>query len=284
MVVFDKAQALRMLDTFESVGATAYDITHINIDGEKRGFRPKQSPEQTRRSMPFLVDAAERRQNNVILRPHSGKAYLVQLDDLNAEALERVRPAAFLILATSPGNHQAWLAVPGGTADFARRVKKGSGADATASGATRVAGTANFKRKYEPNFPTVTILQAVLGRTVTPDQLESRGLVSPEPNYLPPPARVSPSRGTKKWPSYRRCLEEAPNNRDGSGKDKSRADFTWCMIAIDWGWSIEETAARLMDESSKAKENGEPYALLTARNAAAAVARRAKPASEFWPV
>jgi hypothetical protein len=46
------------------------------------------------------------------------------------------------------------------------------------------------------------------------------------------------------------------------------------LIALDWGFSVEETAARLMDESTKAKENGERYALLTAQNAAAALARR----------
>ena len=46
------------------------------------------------------------------------------------------------------------------------------------------------------------------------------------------------------------------------------------MTAIDWGWSIEETAARLMEESIKAQENGHNYALTTARNAAAAVERR----------
>ena len=33
---------------------------------------------------------------------------------------------------------------------------------------------------------------------------------------------------------------------------------------------IEATAAQLMDESSKARENGERYALLTAQNAVAA--------------
>jgi hypothetical protein len=55
------------------------------------------------------------------------------------------------------------------------------------------------------------------------------------------------------------------------------ADFTWCMIAIDWGWNIEETAARLMEESSKARENGRHYALETARNAAVAVDRRNAP-------
>ena len=46
------------------------------------------------------------------------------------------------------------------------------------------------------------------------------------------------------------------------------------MIAIDWGWSVDETAARLMEESSKAQENGEAYAARTVANAAAAVASR----------
>ncbi len=51
----------------------------------------------------------------------------------------------------------------------------------------------------------------------------------------------------------------------------------FCMTAIDWGWSIEDTAQRLMQESTKAQENGEGYALTTARNAAAAVERRSQP-------
>jgi hypothetical protein len=46
------------------------------------------------------------------------------------------------------------------------------------------------------------------------------------------------------------------------------------MTALTWGFSIESTAAQLMEESSKARENGERYALLTAQNAAAAVERR----------
>jgi len=49
------------------------------------------------------------------------------------------------------------------------------------------------------------------------------------------------------------------------------------MTAIDWGWSVEDTAQRLMQESTKAQENGENYALTTARNAAAAVERRSQP-------
>ena len=46
------------------------------------------------------------------------------------------------------------------------------------------------------------------------------------------------------------------------------------MTAITWGWSVDETAERLMEESAKAQANGKGYAELTARNAALAVERR----------
>ena len=48
----------------------------------------------------------------------------------------------------------------------------------------------------------------------------------------------------------------------------------FCLLALDWGQTQEDTAARLMEESPKAKENGEKYAKLTAQNAAAAIERR----------
>ena len=54
--------------------------------------------------------------------------------------------------------------------DFARRVRKGTGADATASGATRVAGSLNFKDKYAPDFPRVTIREARPGQLTSADR------------------------------------------------------------------------------------------------------------------
>ena len=67
----------------------------------------------------------------------------------------RLRPVSFLILRTSPGNFQAWVAVADADADFARRLRKGAGADLTGiSGATRVSGSLNFKQKYAPAFPS----------------------------------------------------------------------------------------------------------------------------------
>ena len=201
----------------------------------------------------------------------------IQLDDLSAEALARVQEVAFLALQTSPGNFQAWVAMPAAEAneDFARRLRKGAGADATASGATRIAGSTNFKEKYAPAFPRVEITHTAPGLIAHKEKLAQLGLLAEErraPARNATPARRVPD--LKKWPSYQRCVEGAPPNHGNTGPDISRADFTWCMIAIDWGWSIEETAFRLMEESAKARENGERYAMLTAGRAAVAVGRR----------
>ena len=96
------AEALRMLDAFASVGARTLDLTHINIDGEKRGFRPAQTLGQLKNSMPHLPESAPKRQNNIIVRPYGTTAQLIQLDDLDAEALQHVHPAAFLTLKRAP--------------------------------------------------------------------------------------------------------------------------------------------------------------------------------------
>ena len=72
-------------------------------------------------------------------------------------------------------------------------------------------------------------------------------------------------------------MDGAPLNHAETGPDISKADFVWCMTAISWGWTVDEAKAQLMEESTKARENGERYADLTARNAALAVERRAQP-------
>ena len=109
----------------------------------------------------------------------------------------------------------------------------------------------------------------------TANELDQLGLVAaPESVEPPSPTPAHVSRGHRKWPSYARCLEGAPLNSEETGPDQSRADFVWCMTAITWGWSKEEAAERLMEESAKARTNGRNYADLTARNATLAVERR----------
>lgn len=268
-----------MLDAFTSVGVTNFDVTFLDIDGQKRGFRPHQTARQLKNSLPLLFPGLTERGNSLVVRPHSKEGVtLVQVDDLDAQALERLKDVAFLTLQTSPGNHQAWVAVSDARdpRDFARRLRKQAGADLSASGATRVAGTVNYKRKYEPKFPTVSIVSATPGRIVTAQRLEELGLVSPpEPVKPPPPLRVSRLRDPH-WPSYQRCLDGAPLNHGQTAPDMSRADFFWCFLAAQRGWSTEAIAARLMELSAKARENGEQYACVTAENAAAAASRGRK--------
>jgi hypothetical protein len=276
----DSKAALEMLAAFASVGVARFDVTLTDLAGAKVGFRPGRSIDALRQIIPPLLIEATRKQQNLIIRPHKpARAELVQLDDLHEGAAAQIAPFSFMVLSTSPGNCQAWVAVENAPQDFARRLRKGAGADPTASGATRVSGSLNFKTKYAPAFPRVAIAGTNAGAIVTTSALEQAGFVAaPEMPVIP--ARVSnrvsrPQGGRRRrWPSYARCVQHAPPVHRGEKPDISKADFVWCMTALDWGWSIEDTAARLLQESDKARENGEKYALMTAQNAAAAIARR----------
>ncbi|MGA2992510.1 MAG: hypothetical protein ABSD88_18735 [Candidatus Korobacteraceae bacterium] len=79
---------------------------------------------------------------------------------------------------------------------------------------------------------------------------------------------------TARWPSYQKCLNRAPPNRAGAAPDVSRTDFAFAMIASSWGHPPEQITDRLMECSRKAQENGQRYATLTAKKAAAIVATR----------
>ena len=267
-------EAEQALHTFASVGAGNFDLTQTDLDGNKRSFVGYQKLEVLQRRLPELMESAARRQYNVIVRPRAMDNGLVQLDDLDRGALKRCQGCAFLILTTSPENHQAWIAVQHCTEELARRLRRGNGADASASGATRLPGSINYKRKYAPEFPTVRILQAAPQRVASRRELEALGLLAPPDVHPKPPGRVSPDVAGRRWPSYQRCVQNAPLAHGADRPDISRADFTFCLIAIDWGWSLTEVTTRLLAQSSKARENGARYAKLTVERAAAAAARR----------
>jgi hypothetical protein len=268
--------ALEMLDAFASVGAKRFDLTLTDASGRKIAYRPGRSIDQLRPALAGMLHTAAEQQHNIIVRPRSSGPTLVQLDDLDGAAFARLRPVSFLVLCTSPGSYQAWLAVADADADLARRLRKGTSADLRASGASRMSGSMNFKKKYAPAFPRVETVHTSPRLVVTRSQLEALGLVAAAEAPMPtlPPARVSAFSSPRAWPSYQRCLENAPPATGGDRPDVSRADFTWCLIALDWGFRIEETAAGLMNESPKAQQSGETYAIRTVKSAAAALARR----------
>jgi len=299
----DSSQALAMLSAFASVGAKVFDVSITDIEQEPvKGLqRPGEPIEVLRRRIGRDLQDGERDRHNVIIRPRSTTALPIQLDDFDDQQAERLAPYSFMTIRTSPGNYQVWLAVSDGpkesdkeaAREFKTRVRRGAGADHSATGATRIAGSLNFKSKYAPAFPRVEITRTNAGSVTTVAALELAGLIAPEqpqpPRSVPPetsrPARKVAGQGTapRHWPDYQRTLQGAPMKRDGTGPDRSTADFMWCKWAIERGHSIDETAAKLAEVSERAQEavrrgdiekGGVPgYCKLTAWKAAAAVDR-----------
>jgi RepB DNA-primase from phage plasmid len=287
----DTTQALAMIDAFQSVGATAFEISMIDIDENPKAELETRSPEELRRGLSARLEAASRAQLNLIVRPRSKGALFVQLDDLSADRVRAIAPLSFMTVRTSPNGNQVWLAVSDapqdGTDDakqFRKRVKAAGGADKSAHQAVRLAGSLNIKHKYEPDFPVVSVSQVNRGKTVTVAMLDAAGLIAPPDAVTPPGRAAKPIERPKPradapryWPDYRRALAGAPFNKDHSGPDRSLADFMWSKWAAQRGWNEDEIAFKLMEVSDKARERakkGDPgYAAKTAEKAVDVVER-----------
>jgi RepB DNA-primase N-terminal domain len=269
------AETSVMLDLFQGFGVESFSLMFTDDTGRKVAFRRNRSVESLRNELPCLLFASYERRLNVIVRPIAPRTVsLIQLDDLSASQLDRVHGFSFLVLETSPENFQAWVAVTGASPETIRRVKKAAGADLNASGATRLAGSYNFKSKYAPNYPCVRLHSIAPLHAVTAGELDRAGLIAPEKQGQAARPHVPTHRCRHRllmWPSYARCLADAPGAKNHEGKDRSAADFTFCLISIDRGWSVEATANQLMAESEKAKSVGYNYALFTAKRAASIV-------------
>jgi hypothetical protein len=76
-------------------------------------------------------------------------------------------------------------------------------------------------------------------------------------------------------------LAGAPRSTTGNGPDRSLADYFFCKMAAQRGWSLEETEQKLLEVSEKARERArrgdEGYAHVTALNAAAAAEEGRRP-------
>jgi hypothetical protein len=269
------AEASVMLDLFQGHGVESFSLTFTDDTGCKVAFKRNRSVELLRSELPCLLFTACENRLNVIVRPIAARTLsFIQLDDLSASQLDRVRAFSFIVLETSSENFQAWVAVTDASPETIRRVKKAAGADLNASGATRLAGSYNFKSKYAPNYPRVRLHSIAPLHAVTVGELDRAGLIALE-KCTPRAPRHAPTHWRRhrllEWPSYARCLADAPGARNHEGKDRSAADFNFCLIAIDRGWSVEATANQLMAESEKAKSAGYSYARFTAKRAAAVV-------------
>ncbi len=98
-----------MIEAFASVGARVFDLTITDQKGIKvPGLqRPGRSLDEIRRRIGRDLQDGERNRHNVIIRPRSTTALLIQLDDFTAEKAAKMEPYAFMTYRTSPLKWQA---------------------------------------------------------------------------------------------------------------------------------------------------------------------------------
>jgi len=184
-------EARAMLSAFGSVGATHFDVT---LKDERAGTAVKFDKGRTLNgltlSLASLLYRAEQEQIDIIVRPRGkNESALIQLDDLNAESVQKVKEFAFAVIETSRGNFQAWLCVTDANETTARQLRETTGADLHASGAVRLCGTINHKKKYAPHFPAVRLIESQPGQTTTTGELRKSELLqdAAKPATTPPP-------------------------------------------------------------------------------------------------
>ncbi len=285
-------QAMLTAEAFESVGVEMFKAVFVGIyplkgDAEKLGSEPKQkgvsfTAADLRARIPEYIKRNREQNCNVAVRAWGA---LIQVDDCNAEILERLKPFAFYAEETSPGNFQVWLSLPksyigadGKISEAGKALRKrlldkfkenGELANGGAYGSTRLPGTFNIKEKYQPDFPQIRVTHVALGRIVTPDELDRAGLLASVEIKTVLRETVSRSTSSKlptSFPDYNEFL-----NRKlvagGDRADRSSADIAFACRALSLGWSKENVISELDRLSEKAQGRKDGYSTKTVERA-----------------
>jgi len=246
---------LLALEAFESVNSPAELIIFKNDETKEAESTQRMTSDEFRAALPDLIEDA--RQGGVSLIVRVG-GIVQQIGDLNDEALELLRPYAFIGYPTSPGNSQVWLAFKQPEDRDCRyrllaRVKEVCPeANFEANGATRWPGSINFKPGRDQWRIGLTFTNP--GRFVSPADLEDAGLLAdPAPGAQ---WEYDPDGTPGTWPDYDRCVEDTTLN---GVCDRSRADWRFVCYALKRWNKPKDIAEKLLEVSERAKESGAKY-------------------------
>ncbi len=275
------------VEIFESVGVESFKLLMRDERKEQAAESRELDASTLKVELPRYLERNARGDESLIIRPvlHDDgslyKSLLIQIDEASLEVMKMLAPVSFLQIETSGGNGQDFLVV-GGISDDAEgkdvrerllRQLQPHGANGGAYGATRWPGSRNCKpsrRRPDGSFPIVKIVFYQRGRQTTAGELESLNLLAPR-GSSPVPAKPYKPAGRaerpRQWPSYQIELDRAARRKDGK-PDRSDADINFALRCARWGWSADETAAKLREVSERAKGRRDNYAERTARRAA----------------
>ncbi len=273
------ADANLMLTAFVNIGVEHLQETLMwGINDPE--FHGKQPIDRIRKSLPTWLSFHPHA--NLILRPclpKDSNTLIIQLDDLTAETVNKIKAFVFCATETSPAKYQAFVAISDGAYYDAREIRRrliaGTQADTGATGAFRVAGSFNTKAKHkraDGTFPRVRLVIVNHGHIVTVDELFAAGLL---PNAAPRARRQAAavttrpaafkgrsigSRIARRVPRYAKALADAPIKDDGT-PDRSKADLFFartCLFYWQPPLQREEVAELLLKRSEKAQEHSDP--------------------------
>jgi hypothetical protein len=267
------SEAEGTLDAFTSVGAE--DVVAVVVDdtlpyGENKVSDEHLSVREFRRSLPYYLEHnLDNPTHSLCVRPR-GPRRLIQVDDCSWEVVRLLLPFAFLVVMTSPGNYQVWIALADVIPDDEefkaqkRRLykklnpkKDPKGANGGAHGSIRLPGTLNRKpaRRYaDGESPRVQLLSVQPGRKVSIAELDAAGLLAPPPKGMTPEevrelkAKL-PSGG---WPDI--------NDYLGRAGDRSGPECSWAMASFKRGFPRYAIIAKLKDIGPKASTRDDDYA------------------------
>jgi hypothetical protein len=267
---------LLALEAFKSVGAESFfSMYKCEVTGKPISEFTR-SAERFENELHTYFIRSECEKVSFCVRPEVD--HMIQLDDLTEADVNLFKPFSFLSVETSPGNFQSWIALDVASAarryeirqQLLRKLAGLGGVDKSASGSLRFPGFRNFKNKHkDAGFPRVKVTAVALGNRVSESTLAAADLLLPPPVLHPPVYEASSkfnhsSKSPTVFPSWEReCISLTPEG----AVDRSKADFRWCMIAFDWGWSEQAIMAELRRVSPLAAKAPQRYIERTVRNA-----------------
>lgn len=222
---------------------------------------------------------------NIYVRP-KGEHHLSLVDDLTAEAIQRMRSQGFapaVVVETSPGNFQAWLnhgqVLPKQVSTLAARsLAERFGADRGAADWRhfgRLAGLTNRKEKYRSEngrYPFVTLLEA------TGKPYPARGAFLQAFSEAENQKKQSYGGGERYHPSRNRARLTIDDFRAKPeyGGDGNRIDLAYAVYALAHGVSKGDVRSAIAsrDLSKKGSEQRQrDYVERTIRKATSALGR-----------
>ncbi len=284
-------EAQKLVEAFESVGVTQFKtvfISCVSLSGDYRCVGAEDATaEQVRSRIDGYVRRSERQTQSVCLRPVNpelnqdakvcSNGALIQVDDCSPDVLARLAPYSFLTVETSPGNFQAWLALPKGVTEGERisvrerllRQLKDTSANGGAFNSVRLPGCLNAKEKYrdsQGHLPRVKVVDVVPSLVAAPALLETAGLLA---TPLPPKVTRIETYSNPRIPTSEADYNYYLSRSASSGKafDRSNADICYAMAMLRLGHLDHTIESRINDLSDKAKGRNDNYAEKTVSRA-----------------